>query len=237
MSRSFVLTLLIALGLVVAPAAATAKSLYATQSPILGASCTAESPCGLSTALSTAVSGDTIVIGAGTYESQDEYSDGGKSLTIEGAVIGPGRPVVNGGFALTGSGTRISDVQSTSMKVGGGAEANRVVSINTSFGDGCEIETSGGSIINSVCATDSSFFSGLSTQSTGGSGPIIVRNDTMIGHHGFYSGPSGIVTMSDSIAMRNSSPSADDASMGSGKTTNLLRCYVLHPYPGQPALL
>jgi hypothetical protein len=38
--------------------------------------------------------------------------------------------------------------------------------------------------------------------------------------------------MSDSIAMRNSSASADDASLGN-ENTNLLRSYVLHPYPGQ----
>jgi hypothetical protein len=234
MSRSLAVVLLVALGLAVAPAAANAGDLYATPSPGSGADCSAASPCDLSTALSNAATGDTVVIGAGTYGSGSDYSDSGKSLTIKGAVMGPGRPVVDGGFELTGPGTRISDIQSTSMKVGDGAEANRVVSINNSFGDGCEIESSGGTIANSLCLTESPFFSGLSTQSTGGSGPIIVRNDTMIGHHGFYSSSSGIVTMSDSIAMRNSSPEADDASLGSGETTNLLRCYALHLYPEQP---
>ncbi len=230
MSRNLGIAILVGLGLTVSPAVAAAQSLYATPSPTSGADCSAGSPCGLSTAMGNAVSGDTVVIGAGTYGGS--YSDGGKSLTIEGAVIGPGRPVVDGGFELTGPGTRISDVQSTSMKVGDGAEANRVVSINNSFGDGCEIETSGGTIANSLCLTESSFFSGLSTQSTGGSGPMIVRNDTMIGHHGFYSSSVGIVTISDSIAMRNSSASADDASLGN-ENVNLIRSYALHQYSGQ----
>ena len=33
--------------------------------------------------------------------------------------------------------------------------------------------------------------------------------------------------------MKNSSASADDASLGSGETVNLLRSYALHQYPGQ----
>jgi hypothetical protein len=228
------IALFVALALTAAPAAASAESLYATPSPASGADCSVASPCALLTAMSKAATGDAVVIGAGTYGS-GSYNDGGKSLTIKGAVIGSGRPIVNGGFELTGSGTRISDVQATSMKVGDGAEANRVVSINNTFGDGCEIETSGGTIANSICATESPFFSGLSTQSTGGSGTMIVRNDTMIGHHGFYSSSAGMVTISDSIAMRNSSASADDASLGSGETVSLVKSYALHQYPGQLA--
>jgi hypothetical protein len=81
-------------------------------------------------------------------------------------------------------------------------------------------------ISNSLCVANSTFFSGLSTQSTSGSGPMAVRNVTMIGHNGFYSGAPGEVTVSDSIAMRNSA-AGEDASLGSG-TTNLIRSYALH---------
>lgn len=226
MNRSLGVTLLVVLGLLVAPAAAAAESFYATPSPAAGASCSAASPCGLATALSTAASGDTVVIGAGSYEPEAEYEDGGKSLTIEGAVIGVGRPVVHGSFTLTGPATRISDVQMAGLFLGGGAEADRVVSINNGFADGCEIETTGGSISNSLCATDSTFFSGLSTQSRAGSGPMTVHNVTMIGHNGFYAGPSGAISIRDSIAMRNA-PAGEDASLGIG-TTSLLRSYALH---------
>jgi hypothetical protein len=102
----------VVLGLGVAPAAASANSLYATPSPAPGASCDIESPCALSTAMSTAGEGDTVVIGAGTYSepgaypgADPKYADDAKDLTIEGAVIGVGRPVVNGVFILTGPGT------------------------------------------------------------------------------------------------------------------------------------
>ncbi|MBS1886811.1 MAG: hypothetical protein JSU06_06450 [Actinobacteria bacterium] len=231
MGRGLVVTLLVALGLAVAPAAATAQDLYTTPSPALGATCAAESPCGLSHALSTAVSGDTVVIGAGTYEPEATYSNEGKSLTIEGAVIGTGRPVVTGNFVLTGAATRISDVEIYSggipqaLRLGERASANRVMSVAKKV-DGCQIESSGGRIANSVCATESNFFSGLSTQERGGSGPMTVRNVTMIGHIGFYSGAAGVVSISDSIAMRNAS-SGEDASLGSG-ATNLLQTYALH---------
>jgi hypothetical protein len=230
LKRRSAIALFVALGLMAAPAAASAASLYATPSPASGADCSAASPCSLSTALSNAASGDTVVIGVGTYGS-GSYTDSGKSLTIEGAAIGPGRPVIDGGFELTGSETRISDVQTMFMKVGNGAEADRVLSSGNGFYDGCEIESTGGTIANSVCATESTFFSGLSTQSTGGPGPMIVRNDTMIGHNGFYSSSAGIVTIEDSIAMRNS-PSGADASLGE-EDVNLIRSYVLHQYPGQ----
>jgi hypothetical protein len=226
------IALFVAIGLMAAPAAAQAATLYATPSPLLGANCGAESPCALSTALTKAATGDTVVIGVGTYASGSEYSDGGKSLTIEGAAIGPGRPVIEGGFKLTGSGTRITDVQSTFMRIGNGAEADRVLSISNASDDGCEIESTGGTIANSVCATESSFFSGLSTQATGGPGPMIVRNDTMVGHNGFYSSSSGIVTIEDSIAMRNSTSSAVDASLGE-EDTNLIRSYALNRTPDQ----
>lgn len=219
--------------LLVAPGmAAAADSLYATPDPALGANCTAESPCGLATAMSTAVSGDTVVVGVGTYEPAGTYEDGGRSLTIEGAVVGIGRPVVDGNFVLTGPATRISDVEIYStgfespLAIGGGAEADRVVSISANIGDGCRIDSSGAVISNSLCVTNSTFFSGLSTQSTSGSGPVAIQHVTMIGDKGFYSHASGDITVSDSIAMRNSS-AGEDGSLGS-ETTNFVRSYLLH---------
>lgn len=228
--RNFCVTLFALLGLAAAPAAANAAALYATPSPTVGASCSAESPCGLSTALSTAVSGDTVVIGAGTYGA-GEYSDGGKSLTIEGAVIGVGRPVVDGSFELTGSATQISDVELYSgespaaLTLANGAAADRVLVISTRV-DGCQIESTGGSISNSVCASKTTFFSGLSTQGSSGSRPMSLHNVTMVGHNGFYSNSSVDISITDSIAMRNSS-SGEDASLGSD-TTKLVRSYTLH---------
>jgi hypothetical protein len=238
MGRSLGLTLLVALALAVAPAGASAKSYYATPSPAPGANCTAESPCALSTAISTAADGETVVIGAGTYSepgaypgADPVYADAAKNLTIEGAVIGVGRPVVNGVFVLTGPGTRLSDVaihsswfEYSALDIGNGAHADRVVA-SSGIIDGCRIGSSGGTVTNSLCS-GASPSSGLSTQLRTGSGSINVRNATMIGKYGYYSGPVSGTTLSDSIAKR-STGLGDDANLGSG-TTALVRTYALH---------
>ena len=238
MGRSLGLTLLVALAFVVAPAGASAKSYYATPSPEPGASCTAESPCALSTAISTAADGETVVIGAGTYSepgaypgADPVYADAAKDLTIEGAVIGVGRPVVNGVFLLTGPGTRLSDVaihsswfEYSALDLGNGAHADRVVASSGAI-DGCRIASSGGTVTNSLCLGPSPS-SGLSTQLRTGSGSINVRNATMIGKYAYYSGPVSGTTVSDSIAKRSTGLGAD-ANMNTG-TTALVRTYALH---------
>ena len=238
LNRSAGIAFLAVLGLAVAPASASAKSLYATPSPEPAATCGVESPCALSTAMSTAAEGDTLVIGAGTYsepgayEGADPvYADDAKDLTIEGAVIGIGRPVVNGVFVLTGPETRLSDVdirsswfEFSALDIGNGAHVDRVLAISGII-DGCRIASSGGTIANSVCQGSSSS-SGLSTQARTGNGPIVVRNDTMIGKYGYYSGPVSGTTVSDSIAKR-STGLGDDANLGTG-TTALVRTYALH---------
>ncbi|MBS1878566.1 MAG: hypothetical protein JST31_03535 [Actinobacteria bacterium] len=228
------MALLVVLALALVPAAASANTLYATPSPAPGAKCSVESPCELSNALSTAKAGDTVVIGVGTYEPSAAYGDGGKSLTIEGAVIGIGRPVVDGSFVLTGPATRISDVEilssefTAALSLGEGASANRVMAISSQV-DGCEIESTGATITNSLCANpETNFFSGLSTQARASNGLMKARNVTMIGRKGFYSGASGVITIEDSIAMRNSL-AGEDASLNSG-TTKLLRSYAAHVY-------
>jgi len=238
MGRSLGLTLLITLALAVAPTGAAAKSYYATPSPAPGADCSAESPCALSTAIGTAAQGETVVIGAGTYSepgaypgADPVYADAGKDLTIEGAVIGVGRPVVHGVFKLTGPGTRLSDVEINSiwfeysaLDLSNGADADRVVA-SSPFIDGCRIGSSGGTVTNSLCLGPSPS-SGLSTQVRTGSGPISVRNATMIGKYGYYSNSVIGTTISDSIAMRNEGL-GDDANLND-KTTALVRTYALH---------
>lgn len=238
MGRRLALTLVVTLALAVAPAGAAAKSYYATPSPAPGASCSAESPCALSTAISTAADGETVVIGAGTYSepgaypgADPVYADAAKNLTIEGAVIGVGRPVVNGVFKLTGPGTRLSDVaihsswiEYSALDLGNGAHADRVVASSGAI-DGCRIASSGGTVTNSLCLAPSPS-SGLSTQLRTGSGSIVVRNATMIGEFGYYSGPVSGTTVSDSIAKR-STGLGTDANMNTGATA-LVRTYALH---------
>ncbi len=238
LKRSSAVALLVMLGLAAAPAGASAKDLYATPSPVEGATCSAESPCALSTAMSTSEDGDTVVIGTGTYSepgaypgADPKYADEAKDLTIEGTVIGIGRPVVNGVFILTGPETRISDVaihsswiESAALFIGNGADADRVVASSGAI-DGCQIASSGGTITNSLCLGGSSS-SGLSTQPRTGNGPIVVRNVTMVGKYGYYSNAVPGTTISDSIAKR-SSGEGDDANLNTS-TTALVRTYALH---------
>ncbi|HVO54077.1 MAG TPA: choice-of-anchor Q domain-containing protein, partial [Solirubrobacterales bacterium] len=165
-------------------------------------------------------------------EAAPKYEDNGKSLTIEGAVIGVGRPIVNGVFLLTGPETRISDVtihgfwiESAALDIGNGAQADRVEATSGLI-DGCKIGSTGGTITNSLCVGPSPS-SGLSTQSrSGGQQPIVVRNDTMIGKYGYYSNSGTATTITDSIAKRSTGEGAD-VNLGN-KTTALVRTYALH---------
>ena len=239
LKRSSGVALFAVLGLAVAPAAASAKTLYATPSAAPGATCSVESPCALSVAMSTSAEGDTVVIGAGTYSepgayegADPKYADDAKDLTIEGAVIGAGRPVVNGVFLLTGPGTRISDVEidaswieSAALDLGNGAHADRVLAASGAI-DGCKIGSTGGTITNSLCSGGSAS-SGLSTQSRSGpQGALDVRNVTMTGNYGYYSNAVPGTTMSDSIA-RRSTGLGTDANLNTD-TTALVRTYALH---------
>jgi hypothetical protein len=231
------IALLALFGLVVAPAAANAAdTLYATPNPAPGAACVAESPCSLEKALGDAAGGDTVVIGAGTYESPGgSFEDGGKSLTISGAVIGPGRPVIADPFVLRGPGTRLSDVQVESseflqeaLDLGGGASADRVLAVATEA-DGCSIHANGGgAITNSLCLSKKEGqFSGLATQLSG-AGTMAATNVTMIGNHGFFSNSPNNpgLTMTDSIAMTTETGGAD-ATFNQG-LTKTIRSYLLH---------
>lgn len=238
MGRNLGVALLVTLAVALTPAAASAKSLYATPSPAPGATCSAESPCALSTAMSSSAEGDTVVIGAGTYSepgaypgADPKYLDEAKDLTIEGAVLGIGRPVVNGVFILTGPDTRISDVtihaswiESSALDLGNGAHADRVEAASGAI-DGCKIGSGGGTITNSLCLGGSAS-SGLSTQVRTGNGPIAVRNVTMVGNYGYYSNAVPGTTVSDSIA-RRSTGLGTDANLNNG-TTALVRTYALH---------
>lgn|GEM_PF-2172891 len=227
---------LVVLGLALAPATAAADTLYATPSPSFGASCGVESPCSLTDALSAAVSGDTVVIGVGTYPDPDEmtYGDEGKSLTIAGAAIGLGRPVVEGAFALTGP-THIRDVEirwsgfGEALNLSGGATANRVIATSTEW-DGCSIHGNGGAAVtNSVCMSENpSSSSGLATQYEG-PGAMTARNVTMLGYYGYYSNSANDpgLTMTDSIAMTTRRNVGTDAVFSYG-ITFAIRSYLFH---------
>jgi hypothetical protein len=206
----------------VAPHASAAGTLHATPSPGSSPDCTAVRPCALSTALSTATTGDTVVVGAGTYSPVASYSDGGKSLTIAGAVIGPGRPVVNGDLTLSGPASRVTDLaihssnpfRPAALDLRGGAGADRIVAIAETT-DGCYVRGGGTTLSNSVCRGADGvdhLSAGMSSQGPT-VGPMTARNVTLIGFRGFYAASSvGNITISDSIAS-----STEVSSAGQGR--------------------
>jgi hypothetical protein len=232
--RRILPALLAVLALAAVPSVASgAATFYATPHPGFGATCAVASPCSLGDAILGAASGDTVVVGAGTYTGTESYEDEGKNLTIAGAVIGPGRPVIEAEVGLTGAETKISDVEIHSshiyeaLALFNGASANRVVAIG-SEGDGCSIHASGGTVTNSLCLSENpESSSGLATQLTG-PGTMTATNVTMIGTHGFFSNSPNNpgLTMTDSIAMTTKT-GGEDATFNQG-LTNTIRSYLLH---------
>src|SRR5262245_49202537 len=111
MGRNTAVLLFVALALLATPAFAAAATLHTTPNAADGATCSASSPCDLATAFEQSADGDTIVIGTGTYSGEGFYNDNCKDLTIVGAAIGDGRPVIAGGITLEGDDSSISDVE------------------------------------------------------------------------------------------------------------------------------
>jgi hypothetical protein len=204
-----------------ASGASAATTRYTTPTPAAGPDCTAGAPCSLEDALAASASGDTIVVGVGTYADAD-HDDDGRSLTIRGAVIGPGRPTITGTFSLSGAGTRLSDVALTAaayapLDVQGGAVADRVLAVS-GLGDGCTIRA-GGTITNSVCRSDNpSSNSAMTAQNPSGS--TAAHNVTLIGYYGYFSNNTGNpgLTLADAIA-RNTGGGGTDIRLNQGQTT------------------
>lgn len=170
---------------------AVAATRHATPAPAAGADCSAASPCSLADAFAGAAGGDAILLGPGSYPGETAYSDTGRDLSITGAVIGIGRPVVSGRISLSGAGSHLSDVHvesttpsATAIEVLNGASADRV--IGTSHGgDGCTIGPPGSSITNSLCESLATNHSGLASQGAA-SGTMTAHNVTAVGNFGLF---------------------------------------------------
>ncbi|HWI75294.1 MAG TPA: choice-of-anchor Q domain-containing protein [Baekduia sp.] len=200
--------------LVMASGASAATTLYTTPVPGASPDCSAAAPCTLDTALSTATNGDTVIVGVGTYPDANR-SNAGKAITIRGAVIGSGRPVIQGSLSVAGAGARLSDVEVRrvtdgpgAVDVSAGAVADRVVgSAGTTNSDGCTVRP-GGTLMNALCVSSNpAASSGLASQ--GLTGTMAVHNVTLLGHYGYFSNAGNNaadpgVTMADSIARTNS---------------------------------
>jgi len=214
-----------------APQVAAAETLYAAPNPGSDSDCSTAKPCALLTAVNQADSGDTVIVGAGTYSPAESYSGEGKTLTIKAAVIGTGRPVVEGTFQLFGSASRISDLQirnedpfhpALDLATGAGADRLLVFSLRS---DACFLRGSGATITNSVCSyTGPDSFSGMSSRGQI-TGAMVARNVTTSGNFGFaasagQSDDEEALTMTNSIATTTqATPQGRDMWFFQGLTT------------------
>ncbi|HTU14970.1 MAG TPA: choice-of-anchor Q domain-containing protein [Solirubrobacterales bacterium] len=230
--RANLVLLIVVLGFLGVAQQAAAETLHTTPNPGAAPDCSVAKPCALSTAMGRAADGDTVLVGEGTYSPAGSYADGGRNLVVKGAVIGPGRPVVEGNLVLTGPASRVTDLQIraddpyvAALDLANGASADRMIAIG-SQNDGCYVRGTGASIANSLCWFDGSeSMSGLSSQGATVSGPMIARNVTAVGNFGVAasagsSDEESALRMSNSIARSTqTTPQGRDIWFFKGLTT------------------
>jgi len=176
-----------------------------------GGDCTQALPCDISTGIGGAADGDQVVVGTGTYGSEAtpvaiSFPASG-SISVLGAEIGPGRPVVNvsGTLTVTGANSLLSDLdlRSTSpqtLLVLAAGRADRVIatqSTATPTVNTCQI--AGSAILsNSLCIRTNGDFSSAGLLMLDGA---VARNVT-VGSTGvgIFGNPSLTGTAANSIA-------------------------------------
>ena len=193
---------LVGLAAIVSMAITGASTFYAAVGGS-GTACTSDSPCALSEALSSATSGGTVDLAAGTYQPA-----GGTSFTIATSLIleptTPGSAVT-----LEGSGASVLAVSSSVTATVSG------VSI-----EGGSAATDGGGITNagSLTVEDSTISTNTATDGGGGgvsnSGTLSVVDSTISANTATNGG--GGVSNSGTLSVEDSTISANSAGGGGG---------------------
>jgi hypothetical protein len=122
-----------------------------------GAACSAASPCGIEVGVQVAAPGDEVVIAGGSYAAGNIAFPAAGGVTVRGAAIGPGRPVVTTGALLVrGPGSRLSDVEirgaaaTAPLSVTAGARGDRLL-VTGADGVSTACSVTSGTLTNSVC--------------------------------------------------------------------------------------
>jgi hypothetical protein len=231
LSRNVRLSVLIAiagLGLA-APPGAQAATRYTTPSPAVGADCSVVAPCDLPTGISGAASGDEVLIGVGTYTVTSDITVSDKTLSLRGAAIGAGRPVINVSAALVlRTGATLRDVEmrfsSRYLRLEGGT-VDRVVVVSTTNNseDNCRIQGAATSkITNSLCLKTIPAFG--STIGLGDSATLQLEGSTVVGD-GVALYNSGQTAVATNSILESSSGNDDDVNAG-GPTTLAFDAFV-----------
>ncbi len=221
---------ILAVALLVSAAAtgvAAASTRYA--SPAGGGDCTSPAAaCDLKTAIQSAIPGDTVVVGTGTYTSAQTITSGG-AIVLYGDMTQP-RPVIDSSAAIA---LDFEDKDSTVsyLDVRDSADGGRAIRSNgtlvenvlaraTGGGQTAACELTNGTLRDSVCAGS---YDGVLA---GGEGATAIRNVTAIagtgwGVHAHATGANPKVTVLNTIARDASNPFGiwADATGGSASIT------------------
>jgi hypothetical protein len=199
----------------VAPAAsASGKTLYAAPSAKGSADCAQSADaCTLPTALSHAVSGDTVDLAAGTYRATS-YT----SLIISASVtVEP--TIANSAVLLEGNGATVLVVHSSS----------KVTISGITIADGTSAGSAGGIVNNgNLVVTDSTVAHNSALADGGGiwnSGTLVVHDSTFIDNNGWDGGGIanyGGLTVSDSTFSGNEAGDAGGAIFNYGNPASVV---------------
>lgn len=151
----------------VLPASASATTRYASPNGLGASPCTdAANRCTVFTAVTAAVDGDVVELAApGPYTIGSDLPIS-KAVTVQGAAVGVGRPVINlNGSVFLSNGARLSDVELVMTGkldvAGSGSRADRVIARSTGV-SGCSVQNAG-TLTNAICTASANNANALST--------------------------------------------------------------------------
>ena len=184
--RSWIGALTMAFALVGASPATAASTRYAAPDGS-GAACTSGTPCNLSTAITGAGNGDTVILENGDYRNLDSsITSTANNLTVEGESVGATAPAitfdtVGDGLGFTGDDADVErlDVTNSGNALalsGNGDRAQQVRAASYNTGSACWTNAST-AWLDDVCWSSGS---GAAMSIAGNTSTVVVRNLTAV---------------------------------------------------------
>ena len=160
-----------------------------------GGECSQTAPCDIGTGIEGAASGDEVVLAAGAYNAGGIAFPTAGGVSVRGAVIGPGRPVITtGGIIVRGAGSLLSDVEirglgpAAALTVIGGGRGDRLLVRGAAGAPSTACTVAAATLTNSVCLGGEVDGAAGVSQSGGGSA---IRNVTAVSGGYGVTAPSG----------------------------------------------
>ncbi|MDX6555734.1 MAG: hypothetical protein QOD86_1929 [Miltoncostaeaceae bacterium] len=157
-----------------------------------GTACSAASPCAIEVGVEGAAAGDEVVIAAGGYTAAAGAGEaivvpGG--VTVRGAVIGPGRPIVTTSAFGVGAGSLLSDLEirgvvaTAPLTVASGGRGDRLLVRGAPAAASVACTVTSATLTNSVC---------LGGEAAGSTGAILIGSGTKLRNVTALSGGYGV---------------------------------------------